>query len=122
MTNPDTNPDSNPDTNPVLGDQPLSVAQAQFVARIRSLMLVSGIATVLGIAVVIAVIGYRVFRNDGRPVETTALLPKGARVVQTAVAGDRIIVTVDIGGMIEIRTFDAHTLRPQGRLQFAVEP
>jgi len=80
------------------------------------------LTTVLGIAVVIAVIGYRVFRNDGRPVETTALLPKGARVVQTAVAGDRIIVTVDIGGMIEIRTFDAHTLRPQGRLQFAVEP
>ena len=85
-------------------------------------MMISGFATVLGIAVVIAVIGYRVFRNDGRPVETTQLLPKGARIVQTAVAGDRVVVTVDIGGMIEIRTFDARTLRPQGRLVFAVEP
>jgi hypothetical protein len=115
---------TNPDPNPNLGDQPLSPAQVQIVARARSLMLISGIATVLGIAVVVAVIGYRVFRNDGRPgpVETTAPLPKGARVVQTAVAGDRIVVTVDIGGTLEIRTFDARTLRPEGRLRFAIEP
>ncbi len=87
-------------------------------------MLISGIATVLGIAVVIGVIGYRVFRSEGRPgaVEATALLPKGSRVVATAVAGDRIVVTVDLGGTLEIRTFDARTLRPEGRLRFAVEP
>ncbi len=98
--------------------------QAQIVARVRWLMLISGIATVLGIAVVIAVIGYRVFRSEGRPgpVEATALLPKGSRVMTTAVAGDRIVVTVDVGGAIEIRTFDAQTLRPTGRLRFAAEP
>ena len=84
-------------------------------------MLVSGIATVLGIAVVIAVIGYRVFRTEGS-LEATARLPKGARVIQTAVAGDRIVVTIEIGGATEIRTFDARTLRPEGRLQFTVEP
>ena len=39
--------------------------------------------------------------------------------MQTAVAGDRIVVTVDVGGAIEIRTFDAKTLRPAGRLRFA---
>jgi hypothetical protein len=111
-------------TNPDIGDdEPLSPAQAQIVARVRWLMLISGIATVLGIAVVITVIGYRVFRNEGsRPIETTALLPKGARVVSTAVAGDHVVVTVDIGGALEIRTFDANTLTPQGRLRFAVEP
>jgi hypothetical protein len=111
-------------TNPDLGDdEPLSPAQARIVARVRWLMLISGIATVLGIAVVITVIGYRVFRNEGsRAIETTALLPKGARVVSTAVAGDHVVVTVDIGGALEIRTYDAKTLTPQGRLRFAVEP
>jgi hypothetical protein len=112
-------------TNPDIGDdEPLSPAQAQIVARVRWLMLISGIATVLGIAVVVTVIGYRVFRTEGRagPIEVTALLPKGARVVSTAVAGDHVVVTVDIGGALEIRTFDAKTLTPQGRLRFAVEP
>jgi len=112
---------SNPD---IADDEPLSPAQAQIVARVRWLMLISGLATLIGIAVVITVIGYRVFRTEGRPgpVETTALLPKGARVVSTAAAGDRIVVTVDIGGTLEIRTFDAVTLSPRGRLRFAVEP
>jgi len=87
-------------------------------------MLISGLATVLGIAVVITVIGYRVFRTEGRPgaVEATALLPKGARVVSSLVAGDQVVVTIDIGGAIEIRTFDAKTLSPAGRLRFVVEP
>jgi hypothetical protein len=111
-------------TDPIADDEPLSPAQAQVVARVRWLMVISGVATMLGIAVVIGVIGYRVFRSDGRagPVEATALLPKGGRIVQTAVAGDRIVVTVDVGGALEIRTFDAATLRPAGRLRFAVEP
>ena len=52
----------------------------------------------------------------------TALLPKGARVVQTAVADDRLVVTIEIGGAIEVRTFDLKTLRPAGRLRFATEP
>jgi hypothetical protein len=110
-------------TDPI-ADEPLSPAQAQVVARVRWLMVISGVATMLGIAVVIGVIGYRVFRSDGRagPVEATALLPKGGRIVQTAVAGDRIVVTVDVGGALEIRTFDAATLRPAGRLRFAIEP
>jgi hypothetical protein len=111
-------------TDPIADDEPLSPAQAQIVARVRWLMVISGVATMLGIAVVIGVIGYRVFRSDGRagPAEATEMLPKGGRIVQTAVAGDRIVVTIDVGGALEIRTFDAATLRPQGRLRFAVEP
>ena len=78
----------------------------------------------LGIAVVIGVIGYRVYRSGGSvaPAEVTAVLPKGARVVTTAVAEDRIAVTVELGGAIEVRTFDLHTLAPTGRLRFATEP
>ena len=52
----------------------------------------------------------------------TAPLPKGARVVSTAVAGERIVVTLDIGGTVEIRTYDARTLRPEGRMRFTDEP
>jgi hypothetical protein len=111
-------------TDPIADDEPLSPAQARIVARVRWLMVISGVATLLGIAVVIGVIGYRVFRNDGRagPTEATALIPKGGRIVQTAIAGDHIVVTIDVGGELEIRTFDAATLRQQGRLRFAIEP
>jgi hypothetical protein len=122
MRNPDiTSPTRNPDTDE---DEPLSPAQAQIVARVRWLMLISGIATMLGIAVVVTVIGYRIFRSEGRPgpVEAITRLPTGARVVSTATAGDRIVVTIDIGGAVEVRTFDARTLSPEGRLRFMVEP
>jgi hypothetical protein len=112
-------------SNPDIGDdESLSPAQAQIVARVRWLMLISGIATVLGIAVIVTVIGYRLFRTEGRssPIEATTRLPKGARVVSAATAGDRIVVTVDIGGTLEVRTFDAKTLNPEGTLRFVVEP
>jgi len=86
-------------------------------------MLISGATTLMAIAAVVGVIGYRVFKAEGSaPAEVTALLPKGARVIATAIAEDRIAVTVDIGGAIEIRTFDAKTLKPTGRLKFATEP
>jgi len=112
---------SNPDQD---DEKPLDPEQQRIVAKVRWLMLISGFATVLGIAVVIGVIGYRVFRSEGSvaPAEVTALLPKGAKVVAAAVTGDRIAVTVEIGGAIEVRTFDLMTLRPTGRLRFATEP
>ena len=54
-------------------------------------------------------IGYRLFRSrEARSTtDVTASLPKGARIVATGVAGDRLVVTLDIGGATEIRTFDA---------------
>jgi hypothetical protein len=104
-------------------DEPLSPEQTRIVARVRWLMLISGIATVLGIAVVVTVIGYRFFGGEGRPAaDMLTMLPKGARVISTAAAGDRIVVTIDLNGTIEIRTFDARTLAPAGRLRFATEP
>jgi hypothetical protein len=36
--------------------------------------------------------------------------------------GDRLAVTLDSGGVTEIRTYDAHTLKPAGRLKFVSEP
>jgi hypothetical protein len=103
-------------------DPILDPAQARLHAKMRRLMMISGFATVLGIAVVIVVIGYRVFGGVGSVADVTALLPKGAKVVSTTIAGDRIAVVIDAGGTVEVRTFDLRSLRPTGRLKFAAEP
>ena len=105
-------------------EKPLSPEQQKIVDKARWLMLVSGFATFLGIAVVIGVVGYRMFRSGGTaaPQEVTAFLPKGAKVIQTAVSEDRIVVTVELGGSVEIRAFDVRTMQPTGRLRFATEP
>jgi hypothetical protein len=98
--------------------------QAVLFARVRRLMLIAGLTTALAVAAVLIAIGYRLFHIEGSAdtADITATLPKGARIVSTGVAGDRLVVTLDIGGATEIRTFDAHTLKPAGRLKFVSEP
>jgi hypothetical protein len=98
--------------------------QAALLARVRRMMLIAALTTTLAVAAVLIAVGYRLFRTEGSaPVtDITATLPKGARIVATGVAGDRLVVTLDIGGATEIRTFDAHTLKPAGRLKFVTEP
>lgn len=105
-------------------EKPLDPAQEHLFARMRRFMLISGIATILGIAVVLGMIGYRVFRSEGSRAapDVTALVPRGARIVATTVAGERLVVTLDNGGAIELRTYDLGTLKPTGRLRFATEP
>lgn len=104
----------------------VGVEAARMVARARWLLIVSGLTTMIAIAAVIAVIGYRVFHaGESRAVASGAgivMLPKGARVIATAVADDRIVVTLDVGGAVEIRTFDVKTLKENGRIRFATEP
>lgn len=101
-------------------------ATAGLAARVRLMMLISGLTTLIAIAAVIGVIGYRVYHaggNTGGPVaESVVTLAKGARVVSTAVAGDRIVVTIEVGGTTEIRTFDLKPLKETGRMRFATEP
>src|SRR4051794_34784765 len=103
-----------------------SPEQAALFARVRRLMLIAGLTTAIAVGAVLIAIGYRLFRSEGSvtaaTTETTATLPKGARIVSTAVAGDRLVVTLDIGGATEIRTFDARTLKPAGKLKFVSEP
>jgi len=87
-------------------------------------MAVSGLTTLVAIAAVLGVIGYRVFKAEGSagPVEATALLPRGARVISAVPAEGRLVVTVEVAGSVEIHTFDLGTLRRIGRLRFATEP
>ena len=99
--------------------------QAALIARVRRMMLIAGLTSALAVAVLLVAIGYRLYRSEGSPVsvsDVTAALPKGARIVSTGVAGDRLVVTLDVNGATEIRTFDAKSLKPAGRLSFVNEP
>ena len=100
--------------------------QAALFARVRRMKLIAGVTTALAVCAVLIAVGYRLFKSEGRATEAasdvTATLPKGAKIVSTGVAGDRLVITLDLGGVTEIRTFDAHTLKPAGRLKFANEP
>ena len=98
---------------------------SRMVGRVRWLMIISGFTTLVAIAAVVGVIGYRLSRSGGTSVATTdgiVVLSKGARVIATGVADDRLVVTLDIGGATEIRTFDLKTLKETGRIRFATEP
>jgi hypothetical protein len=100
--------------------------QAALIARVRRMMLIAGLTSALAVAVVLIAVGYRLYRGEGSPTpaatDVTATLPKGARIVSTAVAGERLVVTLDTAGVIEIRTFDAKSLKPTGKLRFVSEP
>jgi hypothetical protein len=101
-----------------------SPEQAALMARVRKLMLIAGLTTAVAIGAVAVAIGYRLFAAEGSraATEITARLPRGARISATAVAGDRLFVTLDVNGQTEIRTFDARTLKPAGTLKFTTEP
>ncbi|MEW6768199.1 MAG: hypothetical protein AB1342_09230 [Pseudomonadota bacterium] len=98
--------------------------QAALIARVRRMMLIAGMTTAIGLAAVLFAIGYKLFRSDGsvQTADVTATLPKGARIISTGVSDGRLLVTLDIAGVTEIRSFDAKTLKPVARLKFATEP
>jgi hypothetical protein len=109
---------------------------ARVVAKVRRLMLVSLTITMLAVGSVFGLIGYRIFKGEGTtaktadklpeasaiPNEMTLALPRGARVVQSAVANDRLLITLEVDGKLEVRTFDVKTLQPAGRLNFSATP
>jgi len=106
--------------------QELTQEQAALFARVRRMMLIASATTGVAIAAVLFAVGYRLYRSEPSvttaATDVTAALPKGARIVSTAVAGERLVVTLDVGGSVEIRTFDAKTLKPAGKLKFVSEP
>jgi hypothetical protein len=108
-----------------MDDRPLDPAAERIVAKVRRLMAISVLFTGLAVAAVLGVIGYRVFRGEGSaapPGDVSVSLPRGAKVVGTAVNEDRLAVTIEVGGHTEIHLFDARTLAPRGRLRLRPEP
>ena len=84
--------------------------------------------TVVAIGLVFAVIGYKIYRSGDSAVEAatppdiTVNLPAGAKVLSTAIGNDHIVVTIEVGGVTELRTFDPDTLKPLGRLRLESKP
>jgi hypothetical protein len=107
----------------VSGNPPNADAET-LVARARLMMIISGVTTLIAIAAVISVIGYRILTSGGGAIGTDGIitLPKGARLISTVASGGRVAVLIDIGGASELRTFDIKTLKQTGRLRFATEP
>jgi heme/copper-type cytochrome/quinol oxidase subunit 2 len=106
-------------------EKPLDPAAARAVAQVRRLMMIASATTLVAVAVVVGVIGYRVFKAEGSgtdPMRESVRLPHGARIVSTAVAEVRIVVTIELNSGLEIYTFDLKTLKPTGRLNFINEP
>lgn len=104
---------------------PLNPEAAAAIVKVRRMMIVIMMATFVAIAVVLMVIGYRLFHvKESAPslADVTEALPAGAKVLSTAVGADHIVVTIEVGGVVELRTFDPDTLKPLGRLRFEAKP
>ena len=96
---------------------------ARIVTKVRRLMMIASLTTFIAVAVVIGVIGYRVFRGEGRVQPISAVspaLPAGAKVLSSAIGEGRLVLTVDINGAIELFSFDLNTLRPLGRTRLTL--
>jgi hypothetical protein len=128
---------SDPSPPPLAPDAPAHDAAASAViAKVRRLMLISMAVTVIAVGSVFGFIGYRIFKGEGStekradklpptspiPNDVTLSLPRGAKVIQSAVTNDRLVMTLEIDGKVEVRTFDAKTLQPAGRLNFSATP
>ena len=87
-------------------------------------MLIASLTTLIAVGAVLAVIGYRVFHLRGSaplpPVE--AALPAGAKIVSTAVGDGHVVLTVEIDGGLELRSYDLATLKPLARVRLTSGP
>ncbi|HEU5020193.1 MAG TPA: hypothetical protein VFT69_19705 [Pseudolabrys sp.] len=111
-------------------DQKLSEADAHFVARVRRFMIFAVGGTFLALAIVLALIGYRLSQSGKSAPSTAAVpataaapasatLPAGAKVLTTTIGEGHIVLTVEVDGALELRTFDLYTLKPLGRLRLS---
>ena len=104
-------------------ESPLNPEAERAIAKVRRLRMVVSVTTFVALAVVLVVIGYRVFHLGGSApepvtfVDANAVLPAGAKVLSTAIGADHIVVTIEVAGHVELLTFDPDTLKPLGRLQ-----
>jgi heme/copper-type cytochrome/quinol oxidase subunit 2 len=109
-----------------MSDQrPLDPQAAAAIAKVRRLMIIIITATFVAIGLVLVVIGYRLSQvKESAPefADVTETLPAGAKVLSTAIGDDHIVLTIEVGGVTELRTFDPDTLKPLGRLRLETKP
>ena len=109
--------------DPIVPPDPQAAAA---IARVKKLMLIASLTTVIAVGAVFGVIGYRVFKSGesaGPPTaDMGASLPAGAKVLSSAVGDGRVVLTVEIDGSVELRSFDLKTLRPIGQARVSQKP
>jgi hypothetical protein len=106
-------------------EEPLDPQAAAFMVKVKRLMVIATATTFVAVAVVLGLIGYRVFKSGGSAPalsDVVAQLPAGGKIVSTAVGDNRIVLTVEVGGSLELHIFDLNSLRPVGRMRFAPAP
>jgi uncharacterized membrane protein (DUF485 family) len=99
----------------------LDPQQQAMVKKLRRMAVFSTILMIGGFLAVFAVIAYRL-SNMPQP-QAAAIpaianaLPKGSKVISTAVSDGRIVVTIEREGVTEMRVFDLSTLQLRGTLR-----
>lgn len=101
---------------------PLDPQQEAIVRKLKRMAIYSTALMVVGVLAIIGVIVYRLSKPAPLPMAApvpavTNALPKGSRVVSTAVSDGRIVVTFERDGITEVRVFDLSTLQLRGSLR-----
>jgi hypothetical protein len=102
-------------------EKPLDPAQEAIVRKLKRMSLVSSLIMIGGFLVVFGVIAYRMSTGGGNApnwIDATVPLPAGARVISTAASDGRLVVTIEVGGITEVRFFDLKTMESRGRVTF----
>ena len=106
-------------------EKPLDPQAARIVAKVRRLMMIASLTTFTAVAIVLGVIGYRVFRGEGRVQAAPGAempWPNGARIVSSAMNDERLALTIETPNGLEVRFFDLRTFKPIGRLPLGDKP
>ena len=132
---PEPAPPTVPAAMPTEPEPAIHPEAAKVVARVRRLMVISMLITVIGVGSVFGVIGYRIWKGQelsakllekptepAPPLDVTLTLPRGAKVLNAGVAEDRLIITLEVDGKVQLRTYDLKTLQPAARLGFVTTP
>lgn len=112
----------NKNPKPEDSEVPLDPQQEEIVRKLKRMAIFSTALMVVGVLAIIGVIVYRLSNPAPAPkaapvAAITNVLPKGARVVSTAVSDGRIVVTLERDSVTEMRVFDLLTLQLRGTLR-----
>jgi hypothetical protein len=103
-------------------ETPLDPSLLRVQARLRRLMLIAGLTLGLGIFAVFGAILYKIATAGDRPPAggtatiAAATLPAGARLVSSAVVGNRVVLTYEHPAGTTLVFIDAKTLAVAGRV------